>query len=197
MTRTVSGVILAAGLSSRLGWPKQLLPLHGKPLLQHVLDAAVASTVDDIVLVLGAHREAIAPAIQTGRARVVENVRYAEGQSTSLVAGLLAVDPDASAVLFFLGDQPAVTTETIDRIVAAYREADALAMIVAPRYDDGTGNPFLFDRALWPELLRITGDIGARDVVRGHQHELLGVAVAGLRPADVDTWDDYRLIERA
>lgn len=185
----VAGILLAAGRSSRLGRPKQLLPLGGKPLLQHVVDAANASSLDEVVAVLGEHAEEIARAIEPGRARVVVNERYAEGQSTSLHRGLEALG-DASGALFILGDQPGITASLIDVIVDGFRETGAL--IVAPRYTDGTGNPVLFARELWPELLAITGDVGARDVLRAHRADVVDVPVATPRLSDVDTWEDYR-----
>lgn len=187
--RAVAGVILAAGQSRRLGQPKQLLPLGGQPLLQHVVSAACAAALDDIVVVLGSEAAAISAALALGRARTVSNPRYAEGQSTSLHRGLAALGDEIAAVLFLLGDQPGVSPALLDRLLAAYRINGA--PIVAPRYADGLGNPVLFDRACWPDLLAIRGDTGARDILRARRADIHTVPVAGERLADVDTWEDF------
>lgn len=188
----VAGIILAAGRSSRLGRPKQLLPLGGKPLLQHVLDAAHASTLDEVIVVLGERAAEIAAALDQGRARVVVNERHTDGQSTSLQSGLLALAQDTDGAIFMLGDQPAITASLIDAIIERFRATGA--PIVAPRYTDGTGNPVVFARGLWPELLAIAGDVGARDVLRAHRADVVDVPIATTRLPDVDTWEDYQQI---
>lgn len=186
----ISGVVLAAGRSSRLGRPKQLLPLGGRPLLDHVLANAAASALDEVVLVLGHEAAAIAAAVGAWGQRVVLNADYAAGQSTSLRAGLGATDPRAEAALFLLGDQPGVGPAIIDALIDAYRAGGG--SIVLPRYGGRVGNPVLFGRALFPELARLTGDEGARGVVRARAGEVVEVAVgAGPPPGDVDTEEDY------
>lgn len=188
----VYGVILAAGSSSRLGQPKQLLPLAGRPLLAHTLEHAARSSLAGLVVVLGHAARAIEAQIDFAAvgARVVHNARYREGQSTSLHAGLAALPSDAAAALFILGDQPLIAPTIVDALIAAYRASDQ--PIVLPRYEDGRGNPVLIDRALWPELLRVRGDQGARGVVRAHPADVLETPVAGAGlTADIDTLADY------
>lgn len=188
----VFGVILAGGSSSRLGRPKQLLPLGGRPLLAHTLDGAARSALDGIVVVLGHEADAIRGAIDFDAigARVVLNSRYRDGQSTSLRAGLMAVPRTAAAAVFLLGDQPLIGPAILDALIAAYRESGA--RIVMPAYDGRRGNPVLFDRALWPALLRIEGDQGARGVIRGHAAEVIDVPIAGGHLTDdIDTEEDY------
>jgi len=186
----ISGVILAAGRSSRLGRPKQLLPLGGQPLLAHVLRHAAASALDEVVLVLGHEAAAIAAAVGDWGQRLVVNPDHAAGQSTSLRAGLAALDPAAAAVLFLLGDQPQVDSTVIDRLIAAHSARGGRIMV--PRYGGQPGTPVLFARDLFPELARVTGDEGARSIVRAHQNDVLHVDIGdGPLPRDVDTEADY------
>ncbi|HEX5498621.1 MAG TPA: NTP transferase domain-containing protein, partial [Thermomicrobiales bacterium] len=117
----ISGIILAAGDSTRLGRPKQLLPVGGLPLLAHVLRHAAASRLDDVVVVLGHDAEAIAEAVGEWGQRIAVNPDFAAGQSTSLKIGLAAVPPQAEAALVLLGDQPEVGPAIIDAVIAAFR----------------------------------------------------------------------------
>jgi molybdenum cofactor cytidylyltransferase len=195
---SVVGVVLAAGSSSRLGRTKQLLPLGGRPLLARTLDNAARSSLDAIVVVLGHDAQAIQSQVDfpAANARVVVNERYREGQSTSLHAGLAALPPDAAAALFILGDQPLLGPAVFDAILDAYARTGG--PIVQPVYGGRRGNPVLFDRALWPELAQVTGDQGARGVLRAHQAEVVEVPIEGeYYTDDIDTEEDYqRLLAR-
>lgn len=188
-------MILAAGQSSRLGRPKQLLDLDGQPLLTHVLRNAAASDLDEVVLVLGHRAAEIAGAVGAWGQRTVVNPDFAAGQSTSLRTGLGALDPRAEAVLFLLGDQPRVTPEIINALLAAYRATGRA--IVQPLYGGQPGNPVLFARPLFPELAAVTGDQGARAIVRAHAADVGRVSVSGgPPPRDVDTAADYAALLR-
>jgi molybdenum cofactor cytidylyltransferase len=192
----VSGVILAAGRSSRLGRPKQLLDLGGEPLLRHVVRHAVSSNLDEVVLVLGHEAERIAPAVGELGQRVVVNPDYLAGQSTSVRAGLAAIDPRSKAVLFLLGDQPQVGPEIIDAVIAAFRESGA--RIVMPTYGGIPANPVLFAAALFSKLAEVTGDEGARPIIKHHHGTVVHVAVSdGPPPQDIDTEADYRALVEA
>ncbi len=187
----IYGVILAGGSSSRLGRPKQLLALGGRPVLAHTLASALAASLAGVIVVLGHAAEAIRAQIDFGAARVVVNERYAEGQSTSLRAGVSALPPDAAAAIFILGDQPLIGPDVHDALVAAYR--DSGAPIVQPSYDGQRGNPVLIASGLFPELLAVTGDQGARNVLRAHAAEVRVVPIPGPTPTDdLDTEEDYQ-----
>ncbi|MCI0849764.1 MAG: nucleotidyltransferase family protein [Chloroflexi bacterium] len=192
---TVSGVILAAGASSRMGRPKQLLPLGGKPLLQHVIDEALASSLDEVIVVLGHRAEEIQRALRLPeRVRVVVNPEYERGQSTSLRLGLRSAGPRTAAAAVLLGDQPGVTGALIDRLIEAFRAADA--GFVRPVYTnrDGKrlpGHPVLIGRKAWPEVEQLTGDQGARALMSKHPEWLLEVPLEGQAPADLDTPEEY------
>ena len=193
----LSGVILAAGGSTRLGRPKQLLPLAGRPLLQRVLDEAAASRLDEIVLVLGCEAEAVRAALEIPTrpsVRVVVNADWAKGQSTSLRLGLRCVDARARAAAVLLGDQPDVGAALVDRVAEAFLEHGALAarpVYCGPR-GRVPGHPVLLARRLWPEVEKLCGDQGARALLADRPDALLEVAVEGPPPADIDTWEDYR-----
>ncbi len=192
----LSGIILAAGTSTRMGRPKQLLSLEGRPLLQHVVDAAVASCLDEIIVVLGHRAEEIRAAINCpDPVRMIVNAEYAEGQSTSLRAGLRAASPRAKAAAVLLGDQPRVTAQLINTVAAAFR--DACADVVRPVYCDPDGrhvpgHPVFLARRVWPDMDELRGDEGARALLAVHPEWLREVLVEGDPPRDIDTWDDYR-----
>lgn len=194
----VTGVVLAAGRSARMGRCKQLLPLGGRPVLQYVVEAALASRLDEIILVLGDRAREIerALALPTGvRLRVATNPNFGEGQSSSLRLGLRGASPRAAAAAVLLGDQPGVGAELIDRVVAAFWKSGALA--ARPEYGAAgqrrtPGHPVLFSRRLWPELDQLRGDEGARRLLAARPEWLAGVEVEGEPPVDIDTEDDYR-----
>ena len=187
----IAGIVLAAGRSSRLGRPKQLLPLGGEPLLRHTLRAILASSLDDILVVTGHEAEAVQAAIADLPVRIVLNPDYALGQSTSVLAGLRALPPETGAAMFLLGDQPGIAPTTIDALIQTWRETHA--PVVVPSYTDGFGNPVLFDRLSFPELKSLEGDRGAISIVRSYRQrgQLASVQVASPAPSDVDTEEDY------
>ena len=199
----LSGVILAAGGSSRMGRPKQLLPVGDRSLLQHVVDNALGSRLDEVVLVLGHHaaavREALTPA-RDHRLRVVVNADPDTGQSGSLRSGLRASAERARAAAILLGDQPGVGSHLIDRVVEAFLSGDA--PVVRPTYEGADGrrvpsHPVLIARRLWPELERLEGDCGANTLLTRHPDWLSTLLVPGEPPADVDTWSDYQRVRDA
>lgn len=192
----IYAVILAAGSSSRLGRPKQLLMLGDRPVLAHTLANAFAAALDGVIVVLGHAADTLLAQIDFGPAMIIINDRFAEGQSTSLHAGIAALPVDTAAALFILGDQPLIGPAVHDALVAAYRRT--VAPIVQPSYDGQRGNPVLIARTLFPELLEVTGDQGARSVIRAHAAEVLAVPIPGPTPTDdLDTEEDYdRLLAR-
>ena len=187
----VTGIVLAAGEGTRLGGGKQLLPFAGKTLLECVVDTALASSLQQLVVVLG-HRAGELRSLLAGRdLLLVDNPRYRQGQSTSLQAGLQAVPTQSEAALFLLGDQPLLAPGTIDRLLAAY--AATPSPIVLPVYAGRRGNPVLFSRETFPELSALRGDSGARTLFATYAGRLLRVPVndPGIL-LDVDTREDYR-----
>ncbi|MCC6629159.1 MAG: nucleotidyltransferase family protein [Chloroflexi bacterium] len=192
----IAGVVLAAGASSRLGRPKQLLPFRGRPLLEATLARVAQAQLDDVVVVLGGSAAEVMAQVRFGAARPVINSAYQNGQATSLRAGLAVIEGNADAVVFLLGDQPLQSVAVIDRLIAAFHAG--AGPIVAPAYGGVRGNPVLFARATYPLLQALTGDQGARPLLRQRPDLVHDVAVdESAPPADIDTWDDYRAVLRA
>ena len=185
----VTAVVLAAGASSRFGAHKLLVPLGGAPLVVRSVEHAVHSAVDDVVVVLGRDAGRVRGALGEFRVSFVTNPAYAEGMSTSLRTGLLALAPECGAMLVVLADQPEIPTGVIDRVVGAFRGSGA--PVVRPVYDGVPGHPVLYARSLFPELALVTGDQGARAVLARHADEVVGVPIAAPVPRDVDTVEDY------
>jgi molybdenum cofactor cytidylyltransferase len=193
-TEHISIVILAAGGSERFGRPKQLEPLRGRPLVQHAINAAAASGAGEVVVVLGASADDVEAAITLpAGARVVVNLLHAQGQSTSLQAGLRALDDPVGAAVILLGDQPGIAPETIRRVVDAWR--DRKPAIVQARYHGLPGHPVLFAREVWPQLLAVTGDRGARDVLAADARRIAWVDVESDPPPDIDTPRDLMRLD--
>ena len=166
----VAAIVLAAGASRRFGAPKQLVPWQGQPLLRHVLWQVLTAQVDEVVVTLGAYADRIAPAVHGLPVTLVIHRDWARGMSTSVRAGLRALRIEPDAALFVLADQPNLTPAWIHRILRAYETTRA--GIVAPRAGERPGNPVLFARAFFPELMKVTGDQGGRGVMRAHPHAI-------------------------
>ena len=193
----VSGVVLAAGSSTRMGRPKQLLSFGDKPLLQHVIDAAAESCLDEVVVVLGAHGDEIRRALtlpDSGKVRVVMNADYAKGLAESVRRGLAAVASRASAVAILLGDQPRVSSALIDQVVAAHVAAGkpATRPVFGGAGDARTpGHPVILSRSMWPALRDLRGDEGARAILCERPEQVNEVRIISPAPADIDTPEDY------
>ena len=192
----VAIVVLAAGASRRLGRPKQLLDLDGEPLIRHTVRNALAAETGNVLVVLGNEAERISSEIALLGPEIVVNPDFAIGQSSSMTAGIRALSPDIDAAILMLGDQPTVPPELIVALIDRFRATGAA--IVQPHYNDGKpGNPVLISRALFPELLAVTGDIGAREVVRAHRAEVERIDVDLPHPLDVDSDEDYQRLRDA
>lgn len=185
----IAGVVLAAGLSRRMGRPKLLLDLGGAPVLRHTLQQVLAAGLDEVVVVTGPDATLLAPALAGLAVRRATNPDPPAGQAGSVVAGVAALGPGVEAAVVALGDQPTVAPEVIRALVAAWRATGR--PIAAPVYRDGRGNPVLFARAVFPELLALAGDAGARAVVAADPARVTLVPVDAPMPPDVDTPEDY------
>jgi molybdenum cofactor cytidylyltransferase len=194
----ISGVVLAAGRAQRLGQEKLLLPLRGKPVLQWVLESALASHLDEIVCVT---RElaSVRRQLNLSDERLFWLTNYAadRGQSTSVISGLWATNPKSEGVMFLVGDQPLIRKELINSLIEKFRTG--WAWIVAPSFNREPRNPVLFRRNLFPELLQLSGDRGGRVLIEKHKNKTALVEWKDEIPfLDIDVHEDYeRLKEMA
>ena len=184
-------VILAAGASTRMGRPKQLLEYQNKTLIHHTVNIAVASLCEPIVVVLGAYAEFIKPEIKSFPITPVLNLDWREGMSTSIRVGLetiLNLSSKLDAIVLMLCDQPFVSTALINQLIATYHKTKQ--PIIASQYGEIVGVPALFERQFFPHLLELKGDRGARQIIQ----QSLSTVVPVTFPAgafDIDTPTDY------
>ena len=193
----VAGIVLAAGSSSRMnGLLKAMLPINGKPMLRCVVESALKSSLDRVIVVLGNAFETISRVFPITGAEVVFNPEFLTGQSSSLRAGLLALGKSCDGALFILGDQPLVDSSVIDAVVGKFK--GTRMPIVVPYHLGKPGNPVFFARSLFPEIMALRGDVGARSLIEKHGESVATVEVANESiHLDVDTWEDYLgLLER-
>jgi molybdenum cofactor cytidylyltransferase len=186
----VTAIVLAAGTSSRMGQPKQVLQFEGRSLVRRAAEAAVGSRTRQTIVVLGANRELVEAELAGLAVMLVHNPDYAQGMNTSLRAGLHAVRPEVDAVVVLLADQPFVDSAVIDALIDRYEESGAT--IVRPRYGGQPGNPVLWDRALFDELIAQEGDQGGRALLQQHASEIAWLDLPdGTLQTDVDTPEAY------
>ena len=189
----VLAVVLAAGGSSRMGRPKQLAELDGRPLLAHVLAAVDAAPVDRVVVALGGAADAVLERVDLGRAEPLVVEGWAAGMGHVLASTLAKAGDDWGAVVVLLGDQPLVPGRAVARVVEAWRAGAGPA--VTATYGGRPGHPRLFDRRLLPELLRLTGDTGASDLLATHPGRVHRVEVGDLgSDADIDVEADLERV---
>lgn len=193
MTR-VAAIVLAAGGSRRFGdSPKQLALLHGLPLLEHAVDAALAvPVIEEVVVVLGASADVIEATLDLAPARVVRCPVWEDGMSASLQAGVAALDPAVDCVLVLLGDQPRVTPQVVAMVVAG--ASDAQFDGVRAAYGGVPGHPVALRTPLLSQVSGLRGDAGARDLLRGPRVRLMEAGHL-CDPTDVDTPHDLTRLE--
>lgn len=191
----VFGLVLAAGTSSRLGRPKQLLELDGTPLVVRVASRMVDASLDGVVVVTGASASEVELELRELPVFQVFNPQFADGQGTSIVAGIRAIPSSVNAVVIVLADMPGVQGADIDGVVDQWRSERPPAVIA--HYATRRGHPVLFDRAVFPALTMLTGDEGGRSVLRDLGDRVVEVQSALQEPpTDVDTEEDWIRLQR-
>ena len=185
----VAGIVLAAGGSNRLGRPKQLLEWHGEAMVRKVALTALDAGLSPVIVVIGAYREEVQAVLANLPVDLIYNPDWMSGQSTSLAAGLRGLPNDAGAAIFLLADQPQAPATLARSLVE--RHTETLAPIIVPLVDGQRGNPVLFDRQTFPDLLELQGDTGGRALFSRYPVAWLPWHDARLL-LDIDTPEDYQ-----
>ncbi len=190
----ISAIVLAAGGSRRFGSQKLLAELHGKAVVRWSVEQLLEAEPDEVIVVVGADGEAIRAVLDGLAVRVVVNDSWAEGIGSSLRTGIAALGADADAAMIALGDQPSVEPRVIASLLNAHAEGDKA--IVVPSYRGERGHPVIFAASIFPELLVLGGDRGARDVIARDPGRVAVVEFDAPLPPDVDTEAELRFLAR-
>ena len=190
MRKFISGLILGAGASERLGQPKQLLPFGGTTLLGWVIaQAQRAAGLDELVVVLGRAADQIRQRVDFGLAKVVENPVFGEGCASSYRAGIGALDPQSEAIMIILGDQPGIKPDVIDQVAAEWRQGES--QIALCSYHGRKGHPMIFARPMFDQLLGLHGDKAAWKLVDANPDVVQEIEFDLPFPEDINTLDDF------
>ncbi|MGH6771270.1 MAG: NTP transferase domain-containing protein, partial [Xanthobacteraceae bacterium] len=189
----IAAVVLAAGRSTRMGGPNKLLAeIGGKPLVRIAAEQAVASRADPVIVVTGHERERVEAVLADLNVRLIHNPDFATGLGSSLKAGIAAIPPEADGAVVCLGDMPQVDAALIDRLIAAF-DPEKGALAAMPVIDGKRGNPVLWSRRFFPDLMAIEGDVGARHLIGRYGEAVVEVPLTGKAAlTDVDTPEALR-----
>ncbi|HTD39640.1 MAG TPA: nucleotidyltransferase family protein [Mucilaginibacter sp.] len=194
--KNCSVIILAAGQSSRLGKPKQLLRYQNKTLLQHVIDTAKRSLAQSVIVVLGCGIDAILNVTDTTGLYVAKNEDWQSGMASTIRCGITALqneDPTADAAILMVCDQPFVTAGLLNSLIEKQNETSR--PIVASKYNDTLGTPALFHERFFPQLTDLKGDTGAKKIMMQNADLLASVPFLN-GGIDIDTLDDYEALKK-
>ena len=187
----ISAIILAAGESKRMGQLKQLLPFRGSTLLGQIVENLLQSQAAETIVVLGSQAEKIIPQIDREPVKIVVNPDFEQGMSSSIKCGLSHISEAADGVMIVLGDQPLIEKETIDLLIERHRQSER--GIILPVYNGIRGHPVIFTMKYKDELLRLTGDIGGKQIVERHPSDVLEVEVDSESVVtSIDAESDYQ-----
>ncbi|MBD2196358.1 MULTISPECIES: nucleotidyltransferase family protein [Calothrix] len=192
---TIPLIILAAGASTRMGKPKQLLSYQGRSLIQHTVESAIASFCNPVIVVLGANAQQIRSQFNQDLVQIVENPHWNLGMSTSIRSGISALNHDSQnieAAVITVCDQPYISAEIINNLISAYSATKK--PIIASQYAETLGVPALFSRQFFPELLTLNEDTGAKYLIKKYRDLVLAVNFP-LGAIDIDTPNDYQNLQ--
>ena len=196
MKKFISGLILGAGASQRLGQPKQLLPFGGMTLLGWIVaQAEQAVALDELVVVLGRAADQIRERVDFGTAKVVENPAFSEGCAASYRAGIAALSPRSEALMIILGDQPGIKPEVIDRLAGEW--LPDVGRIALCSYRGHKGHPMIFAKPLFKQLMELHGDKAAWKLVDANPDLVQHIEFDLPFPEDINTWNDFESLVAA
>jgi molybdenum cofactor cytidylyltransferase len=190
----IATIILAAGASTRMGTPKQLLPYQGCSLLQHTVESAIASVCKPVVVVLGANAQKITSKVNLSSVRVVENPDWHLGMGSSIRRGIISLETYShtiDAVVITVCDQPFLSPEIINHLVTAYHSTGKT--IIACEYADILGVPVLFKHTLFSELITLGEMVGAKKLIKKYEKQVFSIPFP-LGIIDIDTLRDYQVL---
>ena len=184
-------IILAAGASTRLGKPKQLLQYQGKTLLAHAINEALNSNADEVVVILGKNANLFKKEIDEKKVRVAVNSSWEEGMASSLRLGiytLLKDKPYIDAVIFMVCDQPHISSSILNELIKIQQKTTK--QIVTCNYGDSMGPPALFHKKYFEDLVKLSGDTGAREIIQRNMNDVATIPFPAGK-IDIDTEQDY------
>lgn len=184
-------VILAAGQSKRLGSPKQLLEFKGKSLLQHAVSSAMDTGIKPVIVITGARFEKMQEVLEQFPVQLIYNKEWEEGMAASIrcgVEGALQMNPDTDGILFMVCDQPFTDSSVLNELIVLQKETGT--PITASFYEDIIGTPALYHKSIFPELLSLQGDIGAKKIISKYKDSISTITFNAGK-TDIDTINDY------
>ena len=188
----IVGLLLAAGGARRFGSQKLVTPIRGKPLVRHAAEL-LERTTDSVIAVIGSDTPMVRAALEGTRAEIVENPEWRDGLSSSLRRGVVSVSPNTEAVVVALGDQPDIPSDIIRKLVDVWREGGQL--IVTARYRGVRAPPVLLSRAVFDDVAKLVGDVGAKAIMDGRPESVGYVDVDADVPPDIDSPGDVAGLE--
>jgi molybdenum cofactor cytidylyltransferase len=194
--RSIAGIVLGAGRSSRMGGPNKLLEqINGKPLIRIVTEHVLASKARPVIVVTGHQRERVEAALKGMPVKLVHNPDFADGLGTSLRVGIAALPPEPDGAIVCLGDMPQVDAAIIDQLIDGF-DPDNGALVVVPTIEGKRGNPVLWSRRFFPDLMAVEGDVGARHLIGRYTEAVAEVPLTGTAAlTDVDTPEAFQAVK--
>ena len=187
----ISAVVLAAGLSRRMGRPKQLLRLGDKTMLEHVVDNIMQTDVEETIVVIGAYQQEIADLLSKYDLKCVFNANYSGGQGTSVAVGANAVDIESSGILYATADQPFLSPDYLNKMITEFKNTNPLILKPA------VGMPAIFNSSLRPELITLSGDTGGKQLMEKYWEKVVILpGCPSIMTMDVDTEEDYERVKK-